>query len=98
ARHVPVTCHYADRKVVWFPPSSDPKLLKEGIIRNRVDVVVAVHREFSYYLPPDDDCIAPLIKSYPDILRLAYEAPDFRVFQVAGKDVSLPDKMVSLNR
>jgi hypothetical protein len=96
ARHVPIICHYAERKVIWFPPSSDPKLLKEGIIRNRVDVVVVAHREFNYYLPTDDDGVAALMKTYPDILHLAYEAPNFNVYQVSGDAVRSSDRKVSL--
>ena len=98
ARQVPITCHYSERKVVWFPPSSDPQLLKQGIIRNRVDAVVVVHRDFDYYLPADGDCIAPLMKTDPNFLRLAYEAPNFKVFQVSSDAGHSSDKIVRAQR
>lgn len=82
ARHVPITYYYADRKIVWFPPSSDAQLLMEGIQKHKVDYVVAVKRWYSYYLPPDDDCMAALLSKYPSTLRLIEQTPEFRIFQV----------------
>jgi hypothetical protein len=82
ARHVPITYYYADRKIVWFPPSSDAQLLMEGIHRHKIDYVVAVKRGTSYYRPPDDECMAVLLAKYPSALRLIEQDPDFRVFEV----------------
>jgi len=82
ARHVPITYYYADRKIVWFPPSSDAQLLMEGIQKHKIDYVVAVKRWYSYYLPPDDDCIAALLAKYPSALRLIEQTAEFRIFQV----------------
>jgi hypothetical protein len=82
ARHVPITYYYADRKIVWFPPSSDAQMLMEGIQKHKIDYVVAVKRWKSYYLPPDDDCIAALLAKYPSALRLIEQTPEFRIFQV----------------
>ncbi len=82
ARHVPTAYHYSGRRVVWFPPSSNPQLLIEGIRRLKVDYVVVVHRQDSYYLPPDDDCFAPLLAAYPDAFRLVFQTPEFRIFLV----------------
>jgi len=81
ARHVPITYHYANRTVVWFPPSSNPQILIEGIGRLKIDYVVSVHRDDSYYLPPEDDCLAALLAAYPDALRLVQTGPGFRIFQ-----------------
>jgi hypothetical protein len=86
ARHVPVIYHHANREVVWFPPSSDSKLLMEGIQRHRIDYVIAVSREDSYYLPPDDDCLASLLAAYPGALRLVQSGPEFRIFQRTSND------------
>jgi hypothetical protein len=81
ARHVPITYYYANRKIVWFPPSSDAQLLMEGIQKHKIDYLVAVKRWNSYYRPPDDDCIAALLAKYPSALRLIQQVPDFRIFQ-----------------
>jgi hypothetical protein len=90
ARHVPIVCHYAERKVIWFPPSSDPQLLMEGIRKHGPQYVIVVQREYNYYLPPDDDCFAPLLKMYPEAFRLVCHRPGFRVFQVVADATPLP--------
>jgi hypothetical protein len=84
ARHVPTVFHYSGRSVVWFPPSSNPQLLMEGILRQKVNFVLVVNRKFNYYLPPDDECFDPLQAVYPDAFRSVFQAPDFRIFQVVS--------------
>jgi hypothetical protein len=81
ARQLPTTYHYSDRHEVWFPPSTDAPLLMDGIRRLKVDYVVVVHRQDSYYLPPDDSCFDQLLRAYPRNFRLVYSTPEFRVFQ-----------------
>jgi hypothetical protein len=88
ARHVPTVYHYSERKIVWFPPSSNPQLLMKGIAKHKVDFVIVAHREFSYYLPPDDTCFASLFATYPDAFRLVCERPGFRIFRVATNEPS----------
>ncbi len=83
ARHVPTISHYSNRNVIWFPPSSNPQLLMDGILRHKVNFVAVVRRNYNYYLPPDDDCFGPLLAAYPDAFHSVYESPAFRVFQVA---------------
>ena len=95
ARHVPMTYYYADRKIVWFPPSSDPQMLVEGIQRHKIDYVVAVKRRFIYYRPPDDDCIAALLAKYPSALRLIEQTPEFRIFQVTRNEN--PESRLNVN-
>lgn len=82
ARHVPTAYHYSGRNVVWFPPTSNSQLLMEGVQRLRVDYVIVVHRYYSYYLPEDDDCFAPLLAAHPDSFRLAFQTPEYRIFRV----------------
>lgn len=65
ARQVPTVYHYAERRVIWFPPSSNPQLLMEGIERYHVEYVIVAKRTTSYYLPSDDDSFAQLQKAYP---------------------------------
>jgi hypothetical protein len=91
ARQVPTVYHYSNRNLIWFPPSSNPQLLMEGILRNRVNYVLVVRREYNYYLPPDDDCFTPLFKAYPEAFQLVYQVPRFRVFRVVT-NLSLPVK------
>jgi hypothetical protein len=88
ARHVPIVYHYSKRSVIWFPPNSNPQLLMEGIRRHKVDFVIVVRRQSSYYLPTDDDCFAPLLTAYPDAFRLVYQAPELRIFSARDERVS----------
>jgi hypothetical protein len=81
ARHVPIVYHYANRRMVWFPPSSNPKLLMDGIQKYKIDFVIVVTRDNSYYLPPEEDCMAALLPAYPNAFALAYQGPGFRVFR-----------------
>jgi hypothetical protein len=82
ARLVPTIYHHSHRKVVWFPPSSDPRLLREGILKHKVDFLVVVRRGNNYYLPPDNDSIAPLLAESPESFQLVYESPHFSIFKV----------------
>jgi hypothetical protein len=82
ARQVPTMCHYAKRKVIWFPPSSNPQLLMQGILNHKVDFLVVVQRQGNYYLPTDEDSFAPLLAAHPDVFRLVSQAPEWRIFQV----------------
>ena len=82
ARLVPTVSHYSGRKVIWFPPSSDARLLMEGIRKHKPEFIVVVRRENNYYFPPDEDSFAVLLKTHPEAFRLVYRGPEFRVFQV----------------
>jgi hypothetical protein len=82
SRTVATVSHHAKRKVVWFPPSSNAQLLMDGIVKHKVDFIIVVKRESSYYLPSDDDSFAPLLGAYPEAFRLVDQTPDFRIFQV----------------
>ncbi len=82
ARHVPISFHYSQRRVVWFPPISNPQVLMEGIRRNGVQFVIVVNRVYSYYLPPDEECFNPVLQVYPGSLRLVAQGSRFRIYQV----------------
>ena len=90
ARHVPIVCHYAERKVIWFPPSSDSQLLMEGIRKHGPQYVIVAQRVEDYYLPPDNDCFAALLKKCPKAFRLVCQQPGFSVFQVVVDVTTLP--------
>src|SRR5262249_30084932 len=82
ARKEDLVYHYSRRKVLWFPPSSDPNLLMEGICKHHVSEIVVVEREGSYFLPSDEDCFASLVRSYPDAFHLVHCGSRNRIFQV----------------
>jgi hypothetical protein len=87
ARQVPTVSHYSERKVVWFPPSSNPQLLMEGIRKHRVDYVVVTQRRSNYYLPPDGECFKAVLAAYPKSFRDVYQAPAFEIFQVTAEEL-----------
>lgn len=82
ARHVPISFHYSQRHVVWFPPISNPQVLMEGIRRNAVQFVIVVDRKYSYFLPPDQECFNGVLQTNPDSFRLLTQGSRFRIYQV----------------
>ena len=81
ARSWPTVSHYADRKVIWFPPISDPNQLLDGILRHRVDYVVVSTHENPYYLPDDDYCFAHLLLNHGREFHLVLQRPNLRIFR-----------------
>ena len=82
ARHWITVHHHANRKVVWFPPISDPDVLFEGIRKHGVDYIVVVRHSSPYYLPDDDYCFERLLQRHSSSFRLALVKGGLRVFEV----------------
>jgi len=82
ARHVPTVSHASNRRVVWFPASSDPHLLMEGMLRNDVDLVIVVRRRDDYYLPSDEDCFAAVNAASPETFLTVHDAGGYSIVQV----------------
>jgi 4-amino-4-deoxy-L-arabinose transferase-like glycosyltransferase len=83
ARHLPTVYHYAERKLVWFPPTSDRKILLQGMVRHEVDYVVVIRHSSPYYLPDDNDCFDPLLATHVDMFHMVFQETDVKIFQVA---------------
>ena len=81
ARHIPIVYHYAERNMVWFPPSSNPQLLMEGIQKHKIDFVVVITRDNSYYLPPEEDCMAALLLAYPNAFEVVNQTSEFKIYR-----------------
>jgi 4-amino-4-deoxy-L-arabinose transferase-like glycosyltransferase len=81
ARSWPTVAHYAQRKVIWFPPISDPNKLLDGILRHRVDYVVVSTHENPYYLPDDDYCFGRLLLNHSREFHLVLQRPNLRIFR-----------------
>jgi len=81
ARHEPVVRHYAHRRVVWFPPSSDAQMLMSGIQRLGVRYIVVVHRTENYYLPSDDISFARLVSAFPTAFGQVYRTARVQIFE-----------------
>jgi hypothetical protein len=83
ARKEDLVHHYSRHRVIWLPPSSDAKLLMNGVARFKIKWVVVVDRAESYFLPSDNDCFTPLARAFPDVFHLVHNGPGNRVYQVA---------------
>jgi hypothetical protein len=82
AREPDFVYHYTHRRVVWFPPISDPKVLMEGIRRHHVELVEVAHHSQSYWLPPEDASFQALLQAYPIMFHLTHRGPDNWVYEV----------------
>ena len=86
--------HFTSRRVVWFPPISDPNVLMDGIRRHRVGVILVVHHSHSYWLPPEEVCFQALQQAHPTAFDLVYTGLDSWVYEV----VPPPDEPVAPER
>jgi hypothetical protein len=82
ARQLDVVYHYSRRRVVWFPPLSDPQQLMDGISKYNVDFIVVTDRQQSYWMPSDAVCFERLRDAYPASFALWHEQPGLRIFRV----------------
>ena len=82
ARQLPIVCHYAERKMVWCAPISNPQVLMNGIVSHQVDYIVVINHPQVYYLPDDGDCFAPVLAKYAGAFRPVFQDARARIFQV----------------
>ena len=83
ARQLDVVYHYdGGRQVIWFPPVRNPKLLMEGIRKYNVEFIIVNEREYSYWLPPEQDCFQSLARAYPGNFQLVHQEPRLKIFEV----------------
>jgi hypothetical protein len=83
ARKEDLVFHYGQRRVIWFPPSSNPAILMDGIRRWHVQYVVVTEGD-TYWRPGTVECFAALLRAYPEDFHLVHHGPHNRVFVVAG--------------
>jgi len=82
ARDQDMFFHYTGRRVVWFPPISDPSVLMDGIRRHHVGVVVVMSPPLRYWLPTEDVCFQALLRGYGSAFRLTHEDSSYKVYDV----------------
>jgi hypothetical protein len=78
--------HYTGRRVIWFPPITNPRVLMDGIRKYHIQYVILIERGFNYYLPPETVCFSLLEKAYPQNFRLVENQGHVKIFEV------LPDE------
>jgi len=83
ARKDDIVYHYGHRRVIWFPPSSDPALLMNGVRKYGVEYVIVASGNDSYWSPPAEDCFTLLYKAYPKAFELVHQTANERVYKVS---------------
>jgi hypothetical protein len=84
ARHVPIVYHYSDRKLVWFPPSSNADILMQGIVKHHVGFIIVIKHKLPYYMPDDDYCFHSLLAKYPTGFRIVFQDSGLQIVEVQG--------------
>ena len=82
ARHVPTVYHYAERRVVWFAPTSNADILVQGILRNKVDYVIVIKHDHPYYLPDDDYCFSRVLVNHSASFQVVFQDSHLQIFHV----------------
>jgi hypothetical protein len=82
SRLVSLVYHYSGRKVVWFPPITNPDVLMRGIGEHHIQYVIVIDRGFNYYLPPDPACFDVLYRAYPQAFRLVEANGHVKIYEV----------------
>ncbi len=83
ARKDDIVYHYGHRRVIWFPPSSDPELLMNGVRKYNVQYIVVAAGNDNYWSPPASDCFALLSKAYPKAFALVHQSANESVYEVS---------------
>ena len=83
ARKDDIVYHYGHRRVIWFPPSTDPTLLMNGIRKYHVQFVIVGDGNDGYWSPPAEECFRTLSAAYPHAFRLVYEVPHGKVYSLS---------------
>jgi hypothetical protein len=95
SRLVSLLHHYSGRKVIWFPPITNPDVLMHGIREHHIQYVVVIDRDFNYYLPPDPVCFDSLYKAYPQEFRLAEAKGQVKIYEVLPDSTAQPSSLAA---
>jgi hypothetical protein len=82
SRHVELVYHFSRRKMIWFPPMTNPNVLMHGIREHHIQYVIVIDRGFNYYLPPDTICFDLLYRAYPQAFRLVEAKDQVTIYEV----------------
>ena len=82
--------HYSNRRVVWFPPLSNPQVLMDGIRKYKVGVVVVADSDDDSFKPSQQACFQPLYHAYGQAFQLVHRGPGNWVFEVRLADDATP--------
>ena len=91
ARKEDLVFHYGQRKVVWFPPTSNPGILMDGIRRYRVRYIVVDEEGDTYWRPATRACFRSLSRAYPGEFQLVHQGPRNQIFVFRGAEKFIPN-------
>ena len=83
SRDVALVYHYSGRRVIWFPPITNPNVLMRGLLEHHVQYLIIIDREFSYYIPPDATCFDLLYRAYPGMFHLVQMKGAMRIYEIS---------------
>ena len=84
ARKQDLVFHYTRHRVVFFPPSSDPEVLMEGIRKHHITLIVVVARRTPLLEPAEDVCFKALAERYPDSFRVIHSGAGSCIYEVTA--------------
>lgn len=84
AQKFDIVLYYSHRDVRWFPPVDNGKFLMSGIRRLGISYVVVADKSDGYFSPPEQECFASLLRTYPADFRLVHHGPGNHIYQVIG--------------
>jgi hypothetical protein len=84
ARKQDLVFHYTHHRVVFFPPSSDPEVLMEGIRKHHIALIVVVTRKAPLLEPAEDVCFKALADRYPDSFSLIHSGSGSSIYEVTA--------------
>ncbi len=84
ARQLDVAYHYAERRVVWFPPITDPEVLYAGILKHHVSLVLVFDRPESYWRPAEGESFRRLLDAHPSAFEMVEQDGGARVYTVCA--------------
>ena len=76
--------HYSGHRVIWFPASTDPQLLKEGILRHHIRLIIVTDEDDSesYWKPSVGHCFRVLMSAYPARFHEVHQGLHEKVYEV----------------
>jgi hypothetical protein len=84
ARDEALVYHYSNREVIWFPPSTDARLLMDGIRRYHVQDILVVDRAGTYWKPSEANSFEALSHAYPGAFVLIHKGPHYEIFALSS--------------
>jgi hypothetical protein len=85
ARWEALVYHYSERRVIWFPASSDTAVLMAGIRRYHIRFIVPTEGDGdAYWMPSDRRCFGALLRAWPEMFHQIHRGPHEEIYEYSG--------------